>query len=225
MLATRAADAQVPVAYVNLVGGQDELVFDGASMIFDDGGHLVARGGASSREDLLLVDLEVRAGFRRRLLDPRGRTSGPALVEVPVSDAVIGAPLEAFRVEPLLTPVHEVYEALVLGTRDYVTKNGFEHVLIGLSGGIDSSLVATIAADALVRQGHGRADAVALFERGQHHRLRSAGPQPRDQLDNDGRDRGGAPGVHRDAGRGVFGASRRDSPRRTCRRVSAGRSS
>ena len=148
MLATRAADAQVPVAYVNLVGGQDELVFDGASMVFDEGGHLVARA-CQFAEDLLLVDLEVRAGFRRRLLDPRGRSSGPALVEVPVSDAVIGAPIEEPRIEPLLTPVHEVYEALVLGTRDYVTKNGFEHVLIGLSGGIDSSLVAAIAADAL----------------------------------------------------------------------------
>jgi NAD+ synthase (glutamine-hydrolysing) len=148
MLATRAADAQVPVVYVNLVGGQDELVFDGASMVFDESGALVARA-TQFTEDLLVVDLEVRPGFRRRLLDPRGRVTAPALREVAVSDARIGAGHDPARIEPLLPPVHEVYEALVLGTRDYVTKNGFERVLIGLSGGIDSSLVAAIAADAL----------------------------------------------------------------------------
>src|SRR5688572_10361696 len=72
MLATRAADASVPVVYVNLDGGQDELVFDGASMVFDEGGHLIARG-KQFEEDLLIVDLEVRPAFRRRALDPRGR--------------------------------------------------------------------------------------------------------------------------------------------------------
>jgi NAD+ synthase (glutamine-hydrolysing) len=148
MLATRAADAQVPVVYVNLVGGQDELVFDGASMVFDEGGALVARG-RQFVEDLVVVDLDVRPGFRRRLLDPRGRVTAPPLPEVRVSEAHIGAPHEPAQIEPVLAPVHEVYEALVLGTRDYVTKNGFERVLIGLSGGIDSSLVAAIAADAL----------------------------------------------------------------------------
>ncbi len=148
MLATRAADAQVPVAYVNLVGGQDELVFDGASMVFDETGRLVARANQFA-EDLLIVDLDVRAGFRRRLLDPRGRVSAPPLPETPISDAQIGAKHDPARIEPLLAPVHEVYEALTLGTRDYVTKNGFKRVLIGLSGGIDSSLVAAIAADAL----------------------------------------------------------------------------
>jgi NAD+ synthase (glutamine-hydrolysing) len=148
MLATRAADAQVPVAYVNLVGGQDELVFDGASMVFDESGTLVARA-SQFVEDLLIVDLDVRPGFRRRLLDPRGRATAAPLPETPVSDVRIGAPHDPSRVEDRLPPVHEVYEALVLGTRDYVTKNGFERVLIGLSGGIDSSLVAAIAADAL----------------------------------------------------------------------------
>ncbi len=76
MLATRAADASVPVLYVNLVGGQDELVFDGASMLFDEGGHLVARA-KQFREDLLVVDVDVRPGFRRRLLDPRGAREPP----------------------------------------------------------------------------------------------------------------------------------------------------
>ncbi len=108
-----------------------------------------SRGESQFAEDLLVVDLDVRPGFRRRLLDPRGRATAVALTETPVSDVRIGAPAGAPRIEPLLAPVHEVYEALVLGTRDYVTKNGFEHVLIGLSGGIDSSFVAAIAADAL----------------------------------------------------------------------------
>jgi NAD+ synthase (glutamine-hydrolysing) len=148
MLATRAADAQVPIVYVNLVGGQDELVFDGASMVFDETGALVARSRQFT-EDLMVVDLDVRPGFRRRLLDPRGRATAPPLPEVAVSEVRIGGPGETPHVEPTLAPVHEVYEALVLGTRDYVTKNGFERVLLGLSGGIDSSLVAAIAADAL----------------------------------------------------------------------------
>ena len=148
MLATRAADASVPVLYVNLVGGQDELVFDGASMLFDEGGHLVARARQFA-EDLLIVDVDVRPAFRRRLLDPRGRSGARALPEVAVSEARLGEHPEPGRVEPLLSPVREVYEALVLGTRDYVRKNGFTDVLIGLSGGIDSSLVAAIAVDAL----------------------------------------------------------------------------
>jgi NAD+ synthase (glutamine-hydrolysing) len=148
MLATRAADAGVPLLYVNLVGGQDELVFDGASLLFDEGGHLVARASQFS-EDLLVVDVDVRPAFRRRLLDPRGRVGAAPLPEVRVSDARIGERGAPPRLVPALPPVQEVYEALVLGTRDYVGKNGFTEVVIGLSGGIDSSLVATIAVDAL----------------------------------------------------------------------------
>ena len=148
MLATRAADASVPVLYVNLVGGQDELVFDGASMLFDEGGNLVARA-KQFEEDLLVIDLDVRPAFRRRLLDPRGRSRAAALPEVLLSDARIGEPPVAPRIEPMPAPVREVYEALVLGTRDYVLKNGVTDVFVAISGGIDSSLVATIAADAL----------------------------------------------------------------------------
>jgi len=148
MLATRAADASVPIVYVNLVGGQDELVFDGGSMVFDEEGVLVARAGQFV-EDLLVVDLDVRPTFRKRLLDPRGRLSSPPLPEVKVTEARLAERGSAPRVESVLAPVQEVYEALVLGTRDYVRKNGFTDVLIGLSGGIDSSLVAVIAADAL----------------------------------------------------------------------------
>jgi NAD+ synthase (glutamine-hydrolysing) len=148
MLATRAADASVPIVYVNLVGGQDELVFDGASLVFDEEGRLVARARQFS-EELLVVDLDVRPRFRKRLIDPRGRATAPLLPEVYVSEARLSERSSAPRIEPVLPPVHEVYEALVLGTRDYVGKNGFGDVLIALSGGIDSSLVATIAADAL----------------------------------------------------------------------------
>jgi len=148
MLATRAADASVPVLYVNLVGGQDELVFDGASMLFDETGHLVARARQFD-EDFLVVDVDVRPAFRRRLLDPRGRSRAASLPEIAISEARLGERREEPRVEALLPPVHEVYEALVLGTRDYVLKNSVRDVFVAISGGIDSSLVATIAADAL----------------------------------------------------------------------------
>ena len=148
MLSTRAADASVPIVYVNVVGGQDELVFDGGSLVFDEQGRLMARARQFA-EDLLVVDLDVRPTFRKRLLDPRGRWSAVPLPDVKVTDAQLRERRELPRVEPVLPPVREVYEALVLGTRDYAVKNGFTDVIIGLSGGIDSSLVATIASDAL----------------------------------------------------------------------------
>jgi len=148
MLATRAADASVPLLYANLVGGQDELVFDGASMLFDEAGHLVARA-AQFTEELMIVDVDVRHAFRRRALDPRGRVRMAPLPEISVSETQLRDSEYPGAVAPVLDPVHEVYEALVLGTRDYVTKNGFSDVVIGLSGGIDSSLVAAVAVDAL----------------------------------------------------------------------------
>ncbi|MFZ4585286.1 MAG: NAD+ synthase [Acidimicrobiia bacterium] len=148
MLATRAADASVPLVYINLVGGQDELVFDGVSMAFDGDGSLLARA-AQFEEELMVVDIDVRPAFRRRQLDPRGRSVGEPLREVVVSEARISPAPSAAPVAPLLGPVREVYEALVLGTRDYVRKNGFGKVVLGLSGGIDSSLVAAVAVDAL----------------------------------------------------------------------------
>jgi NAD+ synthase (glutamine-hydrolysing) len=116
-LGTRAREAGVPIVYANLVGGQDELVFDGGSFVVDVEGAVVARAGQYT-EDLLVVDVA-----------PPAVTPG--------------------RIEARFEPVREVYEALVLGTRDYVRKNGFRDVLVSLSGGIDSSLVVTIAVDAL----------------------------------------------------------------------------
>jgi NAD+ synthase (glutamine-hydrolysing) len=149
MLGTRAADASCGLVYVNQVGGQDELVFDGASMVFDNNGDLVARAAQFS-EELLVVDVDVEPVYRKRLLDPRGRHSAPPLPEIEVSERpVVNDDDRGTRITPLLDPVAEVYAALVLGTRDYVGKNGFTDVVIGLSGGIDSSLVAAVATDAL----------------------------------------------------------------------------
>ena len=151
MLATRAADASSALVYVNQVGGQDELVFDGASLVFDARGELLARG-PQFLETQLVLDVDVQPVFRKRLLDPRGRGSAEALPEVIVSSEANtrerALPGRGPVVEPLQRTA-EMYEALVLGTRDYVRKNGFTDVVIGLSGGIDSSLVAVIAADAL----------------------------------------------------------------------------
>jgi NAD+ synthase (glutamine-hydrolysing) len=158
MIATRAADNVAIFAFNNLVGGQDELVFDGNSLILDEKGELIARG-KYFKEDLIIADLDVENVFRTRLHDPRWRQGLLRRQEqgwhksecIIVSEALSGTdkpPLPPRNLEvPDLTA--EIYEALVLGTRDYVLKNGFKKVLIGLSGGVDSSLVATIAADAL----------------------------------------------------------------------------
>jgi NAD+ synthase (glutamine-hydrolysing) len=149
MLATRAADASCALVYVNLLGGQDELVFDGASLLLDADGRVLGRAPQFAAADLV-ADVDIRPVFRKRLLDPRGRAMAPPLPEVLVSaeprtnDGVLKPDL----VEPL-SPVREVYEALVMGTGDYARKNGFTDAVIGLSGGVDSSLVAAIAADAL----------------------------------------------------------------------------
>ncbi|MBA2282269.1 MAG: NAD+ synthase [Acidimicrobiia bacterium] len=151
MIATRAEDGHCAIVYVNQVGGQDELVFDGGSFVVDDRGELVTRL-PQFQEQVALVDVDVRMTFRTRLLDPRGRAAVEPLPVVDVGTRAIapaeGRPDVPAPVEPL-GPVAEVYEALVLGTRDYVHKNGFTDVVIGLSGGIDSSLVTCIAADAL----------------------------------------------------------------------------
>jgi len=152
MLATRAGDNTVIVAYTNLIGGQDELVFDGDSMVFDQNGELIARG-KQFEEDLVVVDLDVASVFRQRLHDPRHRQSstGPASTPdvITISDRVRRRdPVMAATPEPLADDA-EIYRALVIGTRDYVLKNGFKKVVLGLSGGIDSALTACVAVDAL----------------------------------------------------------------------------
>jgi NAD+ synthase (glutamine-hydrolysing) len=157
MLSTRASDNVAIIAYDNLIGGQDELIFDGNSMVLNEKGQLIARG-KQFEEDLIVVDLDVEAVFRTRLHDPRWRKETLILedepehtVKIMVSEQSPSAPKP--ELPPRQTKEHnlagDVYDALVLGTHDYITKNGFKKVLIGLSGGIDSSLVAAIAADAL----------------------------------------------------------------------------
>ena len=156
MIATRAADDVVCLAFVNMVGGQDELVFDGGSLIVNERGEPIARGRQFA-EDVVVADLDLDAVFHARLHDSRRRKEKQAAAEV---SRVVLPPLASVPSPPLpspeplapLAPVAEVYEALVLGTRDYVRKNGFTHVVIGLSGGIDSSLVAAIAVEALGRE-------------------------------------------------------------------------
>jgi NAD+ synthase (glutamine-hydrolysing) len=150
MIATRAEDAHAAVVYVNQIGGQDELVFDGGSFVVDDQGDLLARLPQFD-ETAAVLDLALRPTFRTRLLDPRGRVAAEPLPVVEVTPAPGGerAPLPPRAITAPLPDVAEVYAALVTGTRDYVGKNGFTDVVIGLSGGVDSSLVACIAVDAL----------------------------------------------------------------------------
>jgi NAD+ synthase (glutamine-hydrolysing) len=154
MLSTRAADNVAIVAFCNLIGGQDELMFDGQSLIFDAQGNLLARGRAFE-EDLVVVDLDLGAVFNRRLHDPRRRKivreSTDAVPSLSLSHTPTHEPKSELprRETTPLERLEEIYRALTLGTRDYVRKNGFQTVLVGMSGGIDSSLVACIAADAL----------------------------------------------------------------------------
>ncbi len=147
LLAARTTKENVALALCNLVGGQDELVFDGQSLIYDRNGKMLARAKAFE-EDFLVADLNL----------PKHSQGGARhAVPLQVSICRLPRPVGSYpvqratpRVEPVLPPeAGEIYHALVLATRDYVRKNGFESVIIGLSGGIDSSLVACIATDAL----------------------------------------------------------------------------
>lgn len=155
MIATRASENGVTVAYVNQVGGQDELVFDGNSMVIDPTGEVIARG-PSMEQDLIIVDVPLTQARQVQLREPRlrrARTSGPTERPVIVSESQ-NRHREAL--DPQLPPppddLAETYQALVIGTRDYVRKCGFEHVFVALSGGIDSALVGTLAVDALGAQ-------------------------------------------------------------------------
>ena len=157
MLSTRASDNIVIVAYNNLVGGQDELVFDGNSLVLDEKGYLLAKG-KHFEEDFIAIDLDIENVFRSRLRDQRWRKEMPLAEKqgwseskTVVSETSSQAPKPPLpkRKIPSKDPISEVYDALVLGTRDYIHKNGFKKVLVGLSGGIDSALVAAIAVDAI----------------------------------------------------------------------------
>jgi NAD+ synthase (glutamine-hydrolysing) len=157
MIATRASDNLAIVCFVNLVGGQDEVVFDGASLLLDERGHVIAEGPLF-REDLIVADVDLGGVFNARLHDTRLRKErslddeGPLpRIEIAVANGVPAQrpALPARPAPEALSPEAESYAALVLGVRDYVTKNGFRDVVLGLSGGIDSALTATIAVDAV----------------------------------------------------------------------------
>ena len=157
MLATRACDYGVFVCYTNQVGGQDELVFDGGSMVLGPEGELVARA-AMFEEELLVCDLNLEEALKTHLHDPRRRRERSAhaaeVRQVALSDGpfLAAKPAVERRVAPPLEAEAEVYAALVTGTRDYVRKTGFQKVVIALSGGIDSSLVAAVAVDGIGKE-------------------------------------------------------------------------
>lgn len=153
MISARSVDNSCAIVYVNQVGGQDELVFDGGSVIFDHEGQLLARA-PQFREDVAVTDLDIKPTYRKRRLDPRGQELlGPELpvTVLSVHEHVADPPTQG-EIHDLLDPLQEVWEALVLGTRDYVRKNGFEQVGVALSGGIDSTAVVTLAVDAVGAQ-------------------------------------------------------------------------
>ena len=155
MLVTRARDNSAYLAFCNLVGGQDELLFDGHSVVLDDEGEVLARA-PGFEEALLVVDLDPSEAIGRRLRDVRRRALAreredarePVVVELGADPRQQSAPAPAMIVDfdPAL---EQMRKALVLALRDYVGKNGFGDVVLGLSGGIDSALVATLAVDAL----------------------------------------------------------------------------
>ena len=163
MLSTRASDNLVMVAYLNTIGGQDELVFDGHSIILDQNGKVIVRG-KQFEEDLIIADLDLEGIMMGRLHAPRRRQEVMKLekeavekITIPIekipSEKIIKSRLHVSSIRHrVLEPLEEIYTALVLGTSDYVNKNGFKGVVIGISGGIDSALVTCIAADALGKE-------------------------------------------------------------------------
>ena len=145
LVTKRARQAAAPLVYVNMTGGQDDLVFDGDSIVVDKEGAVIARAPQFA-DDLRVVDIDVAT-----------QTSQPDLV-ISADVAAIAQPLTP-EIVPALNDLEEIWQALVIGLRDYVEKNGFRSVVVGLSGGIDSALVAAIAIDAL---GAKRVNGVAM---------------------------------------------------------------
>jgi NAD+ synthase (glutamine-hydrolysing) len=146
----RAAEAGAALAYVNMVGGQDELVFDGDSIVVAADGSVIARAGQFD-EELLVVDLDLPAASSDRVgpVDAKDGTTIAIVRETVSTDPLPSYEPMAPRVTDRLDDLAEIYAAIVTGTRDYIRKNRFRSVVLGLSGGIDSALVAVIAADAI----------------------------------------------------------------------------
>jgi len=155
MVRERAIDYGCYVAWVNTVGGQDELVFDGNSVVFDPTGNVIARAGSFVRE-LILCDIDTTKPFHRPLESIRHESEGAERLELQVTEVAIGSDIESepkppisLMVVPPLDGAAEIYTAVVLATHDYIRKQDFQKVLVGMSGGVDSALTAAIACDAL----------------------------------------------------------------------------
>jgi len=148
LMQRRARENSVYLCYINLLGGQDELLFDGSSVICSPRGETIARAAPFS-EEMIIADIPVR-----KRLKPAVRSSSCEAIDVetislPALPRRARRPLPGRRRAPHPAPVEEIYRALVMGTRDYILKNGFKGVVLGLSGGIDSALTAVVAVDAV----------------------------------------------------------------------------
>lgn len=153
MLINRSLENRVFIAYVNMVGGQDELVFDGQSLIVDEKGNIITRGKAFE-EELILYDIDIperEAKLKVGVKRDKGRRKVEKIVITNKPLSILTSPIPERDIKPL-SEMEEIYSALVLGTRDYVEKNGFKKVVISLSGGVDSSIVAAIAVDAIGKE-------------------------------------------------------------------------
>ncbi len=160
MLSTRANDNSIVIVYANMVGGQDELVFDGHSMVINEYGELIAEA-SQFEEDFIACDIDRRSILRKRLHDPRRREAKEEFLQTGQKVKRIILKKDEYEKDkkPLpsyprirLHETEEIYRALCVGLRDYIKKNGFKKVVIGLSGGIDSALTAVIAVDALGKE-------------------------------------------------------------------------
>ncbi|WP_353684081.1 NAD+ synthase [Thermodesulfovibrio sp. 3907-1M] len=157
MLTTRAYDMGVYVCYLNMVGGQDETVFDGRSLIISPSGEILVRGKAFE-EDFIVAEIDMEEVTRTRLREPKirweGDFEGGEVIKVPLKRKAKNKLIpssEKPSSDHEMTEEEEIFKALTTGLRDYVNKNGFKRVCLGLSGGIDSSFVALIAVEALGR--------------------------------------------------------------------------
>ena len=158
LVSTRALECKSIIVYVNMIGGQDELVFDGGSFVVNSQGDIILRGG-QFKEELITVDIKVQ-NARARFSDKEQKElktlvhKGEVIENIKIPSKLIKERKPELKIKEsvIMPPVEEVYNALLLGTKDYVYKNGFKNVVIGMSGGVDSSLVAAVAVDAIGKE-------------------------------------------------------------------------